>query len=94
VSPGDFARYITTVLEGMAVQAAGGATCEELLRVAEMALRIWPSATTEVKTADERLMGLVGGDDRLLSGGAASADRVGVSAIMSPIAAEVRPAKS
>jgi AcrR family transcriptional regulator len=59
ISPADFARYIATVLEGMAVQAAGGATCEDMLRVAEMALRLWPSALTEVKTADEGLAGLV-----------------------------------
>jgi AcrR family transcriptional regulator len=72
VSPADFARYITTVLEGMAVQAAGGATCEEMLRVADMALRIWPLATTEVETADDGLAGLMGGADRLYSGGAAS----------------------
>jgi AcrR family transcriptional regulator len=43
VNPSDFARYIATVLEGMSVQAAGGATREELLRVADMALRAWPS---------------------------------------------------
>jgi hypothetical protein len=31
-----------TVLHGMAVQAASGASREELLRVAETALRAWP----------------------------------------------------
>jgi AcrR family transcriptional regulator len=36
------ARYVTTVVQGMSVQAAGGATREELLRVMEMALRVWP----------------------------------------------------
>jgi AcrR family transcriptional regulator len=40
--PGDLARYVLTVLHGMAVQAAGGATREELRRVAELALRAWP----------------------------------------------------
>jgi AcrR family transcriptional regulator len=39
----DLARYITTVSQGMAVQAAGGASREELRRVVEMALRAWPA---------------------------------------------------
>jgi AcrR family transcriptional regulator len=34
----DLARYVTTVIQGMAVQAAGGATRMELQRVAEMSL--------------------------------------------------------
>jgi AcrR family transcriptional regulator len=38
----DLARYITTVTNGMAVQAAGGATCDDLRRVIETALRAWP----------------------------------------------------
>jgi AcrR family transcriptional regulator len=42
IHPADFARYIATVLEGMAVQAAGGATYKDLLRVAKTALRAWP----------------------------------------------------
>jgi AcrR family transcriptional regulator len=40
--PADLARYVVTVVGGMSVQAAGGATREELRRVAEMALRAWP----------------------------------------------------
>ena len=36
------ARYLSTVVEGMAVQAAGGASRKELERVADMALRAWP----------------------------------------------------
>ncbi len=36
------ARYVITVIHGMAVQAAGGASREHLLGVAEMALRAWP----------------------------------------------------
>ena len=40
--PADLARYVVTVMHGMAVQAAGGASREELRRVAEMALRAWP----------------------------------------------------
>jgi AcrR family transcriptional regulator len=40
--PADLARYLITVIRGMAVQAAGGASREDLRRVAEMALRAWP----------------------------------------------------
>jgi len=40
--PADLARYVATVLRGMAVQAAGGATREDLRRVMEIALRAWP----------------------------------------------------
>lgn len=39
----DLARYVVTVIQGMAVQAAGGASRKELRRVAEMALRAWPA---------------------------------------------------
>jgi AcrR family transcriptional regulator len=42
-NPADLARYIATVSQGMAVQAAGGASRKELRRIAEMALRAWPS---------------------------------------------------
>jgi len=41
-SPADLARYIATVIQGMAVQAAGGASRAELQRVADTALRMWP----------------------------------------------------
>jgi len=40
--PADLARYVVTVIRGMAVQAAGGASREELRRVVEIALRAWP----------------------------------------------------
>ncbi|MBW8485293.1 TetR/AcrR family transcriptional regulator [Actinomadura parmotrematis] len=40
--PGDLAKYVSTVSAGIAVQAAGGATREELLRVAERALKGFP----------------------------------------------------
>ena len=36
------ARYVATVLNGLAVQAASGATEAELRRVAAMAMRAWP----------------------------------------------------
>jgi len=41
--PAALARYIATVLQGMSVQAAGGATRKELRGIAGMALRAWPS---------------------------------------------------
>lgn len=41
-SPEALARYIATVEQGMAVQAASGAKREDLMNVAEMALKAWP----------------------------------------------------
>jgi AcrR family transcriptional regulator len=41
--PADLARFITTVTDGIAVQAATGATPADLRRVAETALRAWPT---------------------------------------------------
>ena len=41
-APADLARYVVTVIRGMAVQAAGGASRTQLQRVAGMALRAWP----------------------------------------------------
>ncbi len=42
--PEHLARFITTIFQGMAVQAAGGAAREALRGVAETALRAWPRA--------------------------------------------------
>src|ERR1700726_1203225 len=42
VNPADLARYVATIVYGMAVQAAGGASRDELQHVVEMALRAWP----------------------------------------------------
>jgi AcrR family transcriptional regulator len=42
-NPADLTRFIATVLRGMAVQAAGGATRAQLQRVVQTALRAWPS---------------------------------------------------
>jgi AcrR family transcriptional regulator len=39
----DLARYVMTVVHGLAVQAAGGATRKQLQRVAGLALRAWPA---------------------------------------------------
>jgi AcrR family transcriptional regulator len=40
--PADLARYVMTVLQGMAVQGANGVGRDQLGRVAKMALRAWP----------------------------------------------------
>src|ERR1700719_5055589 len=42
VNPGDLARYISTVLTGLGVQAANGSTREEMARVVDMVLRSMP----------------------------------------------------
>jgi AcrR family transcriptional regulator len=42
-NPADLARYLATVIHGMAVQAAGGATRAELRRVAKLAQQSWPA---------------------------------------------------
>jgi AcrR family transcriptional regulator len=39
IQPGDFARYLSSIMAGLGVQAANGATRTELRRVAEIALR-------------------------------------------------------
>ena len=41
--PADLARYVVTLIHGMAVQAAGGASREDLRRVVKLALRGWPA---------------------------------------------------
>jgi len=41
--PADLARYIVTVVRGMAVQAAGGSNRDELQSVARVAMRAWPT---------------------------------------------------
>ena len=42
VRPADLARYVATIVFGMAVQAAGGASGDKLQNVVEMALRTLP----------------------------------------------------
>ena len=42
VNPTDLASYYMTVLDGMSVRAAGGATRDELRKVADLAMRCWP----------------------------------------------------
>ncbi len=41
-NPADLARYLATVYQGMSVQAAGGATRQQLRRVSKIALKAWP----------------------------------------------------
>jgi len=38
----DLAAYLSAILQGMAVQAAGGTSRAQLRKIAEMALRTWP----------------------------------------------------
>jgi len=40
--PAELARYVMTVLQGMAVQGANGAKRDQLRQVARTALRAWP----------------------------------------------------
>ncbi len=42
-NPAALARYVSALIQGMSVQASGGATQEQLLDVAEMAVASWPS---------------------------------------------------
>jgi AcrR family transcriptional regulator len=42
--PADLARYLSVVIYGMTIQAAGGASRKELRGVADLALRQWPDA--------------------------------------------------
>jgi AcrR family transcriptional regulator len=41
--PSDLAKYATTVLHGLSVQASSGATRPQLRKVADLALRAWPN---------------------------------------------------
>lgn len=47
VDPAVLARFIVTVIWGLSVQAAGGATRDQLTEVAEMAMRSWPQSVGE-----------------------------------------------
>jgi hypothetical protein len=38
----DLARFVTAIYQGMTVQAINGASREDLLRLADTALRLWP----------------------------------------------------
>jgi AcrR family transcriptional regulator len=41
-NPAELARYVMTVLHGMAIQGADGASPDQLRRVAQVALHAWP----------------------------------------------------
>lgn len=47
LDPKAFACFVATVLEGMSVHAAGGATRADLHAVAAMAMRAWPVAAAD-----------------------------------------------
>lgn len=47
--PADLARYLVTLMRGMAVQSASGDCRDALRRVAEIALRAWPKGSTRRK---------------------------------------------
>ena len=42
VNPADLARFYVAVVRGLGVQATSGATREEMMGVAEVALKVWP----------------------------------------------------
>jgi AcrR family transcriptional regulator len=52
--PADLARYLSALIYGMAVLAAGGATRKELQGVADVAFRHWLTARASRRTRDER----------------------------------------
>jgi AcrR family transcriptional regulator len=45
VAPAELAHYVMTVVRGMAVQSAGGASRDQLHRVTQIALRAWPKGS-------------------------------------------------
>jgi hypothetical protein len=40
--PADLARFVTALFQGMTLQAINGASRRDLLRLSDIALRIWP----------------------------------------------------
>ncbi|MFD5062251.1 TetR/AcrR family transcriptional regulator [Streptomyces sp. NPDC058394] len=44
--PDGLARYFSTIYQGLAVQAAGGASREQLHKVVDYAMCVWPSQTS------------------------------------------------
>lgn len=49
--PADLARYLVTIMQGLAVQAATGATRDELHATARRALQAWPTAPARPRSA-------------------------------------------
>jgi AcrR family transcriptional regulator len=52
VDPGGLARYVCTVVHGLAVQAASGASRAELLAVVDMTMKAWPGIVGTQMRAD------------------------------------------
>jgi len=52
--PGELARYLATVIHGIAVEAAGGASRGELRRVVRTAMRAWPEQQGRVSRKDAK----------------------------------------
>jgi hypothetical protein len=48
-SPQDLARYLTTVIQGLSIQSANGASRAQLLRVADTALKAFPASRERKK---------------------------------------------
>jgi AcrR family transcriptional regulator len=43
VEPADLAKYVVSLMHGLAIQAASGATRKQLQRVADLAMKCWPT---------------------------------------------------
>src|SRR5208282_1567385 len=52
VNAAELAGYVTAVLNGMSVQAAGGASREKLRRIAERAMTAWPAVTNDSEAGE------------------------------------------
>jgi len=50
-NPADLARYVRSVVYGLAVQAAAGATAKELRKVADLALQAWPRNKKRIRAS-------------------------------------------
>jgi AcrR family transcriptional regulator len=53
--PADLARYLSALIYGMAVLAAGGATRKQLQGVADVAFRLWPKPGSSRRATARRL---------------------------------------
>ncbi len=49
--PSAMARYLGTVLQGMAIQAVSGATTEQLMQIAELSLHVFKSLQLPLQKA-------------------------------------------
>ena len=53
----DLARFVTTIMQGLSVHAAAGATREQQLAVVDVALRAWPAAPETTPSKKTRKSG-------------------------------------